>query len=113
MVGPKTTTSTSAARIGIPALFVVGGLCQYVGAAIGVFLFDTLDPAAVAWLRALGAGVVLLLWRRPWRRRENAGRWTRRTVFIALAFGLATVGMNVVFYEAIDRIPLGAAVASP
>lgn len=30
---------------------------------------------------------------------------------IATLFGLATVGMNVMFYEAIDRIPLGAAVA--
>ncbi len=110
-MGQNATTSASAVRVGIPALFVAGGLCQYLGAAVGVFLFDTLDPAAVAWLRALGAGIVLLLWRRPWRRRKQAGRWTRRKVSIAMAFGLATVGMNVVFYEAIDRIPLGAAVA--
>lgn len=98
----------------VPALFVVGGLCQYVGAAIGVFLFDTVDPAAVAWLRAAGAAVVLLAWRRPWARR--GGRtprttWTRTKVMFATGFGMATVGMNVMFYEAIARIPLGAAVA--
>ncbi|MDJ0391734.1 EamA family transporter [Rhodococcus sp. G-MC3] len=95
----------------IPALFVAGGLCQYLGAAIGIFLFDILDPAAVAWLRALGAGMVLLLWRRPWVRRTDSRRWTGRKVMIATLFGLATVGMNVMFYEAIARIPLGAAVA--
>lgn len=95
----------------MPALFVAGGLCQYLGAAIGIFLFDVLDPAAVAWLRALGAAVVLVLWRRPWVRRTGSRPWTGRKVMIATLFGLATVGMNVMFYEAIDRIPLGAAVA--
>lgn len=104
-------SSRAATRLGIPALFVVGGVCQYVGAALGVFLFDTLDPAAVAWLRALGAGVLLLAWRRPWTRGAGTGRWTRRKVMVATLFGLVTVGMNVVFYEAIARIPLGAAVA--
>lgn len=107
----RVATAGVGAQFGIPALFVVGGLCQYVGAAIGVFLFDTLDPAAVAWLRALGAAAVLLAWRRPWRRPLGAGRWTGRKVMIATLFGLATVGMNVMFYEAIARIPLGAAVA--
>ncbi|MGU3433349.1 EamA family transporter [Actinomycetes bacterium M1A6_2h] len=92
----------------IPLVFVVGGLFQYLGAAIGVFLFDTTEPAAVAWLRAAGAAVVLLVWRRPF----GAGRrWTRRTSVIAGGFGVVTVGMNLVFYEAIARIPLGTAVA--
>lgn len=104
-------TTATAPRAVVPALFVAGGLCQYVGAAIGVFLFDTLDPSAVAWLRALGAAVVLLAWRRPWTRRNGAAPWTTRTVMIATLFGLVTVGMNVMFYEAIARIPLGAAVA--
>lgn len=95
----------------VPSLFVAGGLCQYLGAAIGVFLFDTVDPAAVAWLRAAGAAVVLLLWRRPWVSRPGRTPWNTRKVTLATLFGLATVGMNVMFYEAIDRIPLGAAVA--
>lgn len=90
----------------VPLVFVVGALCQYLGAAIGVFLFDTTSPAAVAWLRAAGAAVVLLAWRRPWRT-----RWTVRTVAVAGAFGVVTVGMNLAFYEAIARIPLGTAVA--
>ncbi|MFB1294076.1 DMT family transporter [Mycobacterium sp. pW049] len=90
----------------VPLFFVVGAISQYLGAAIGVFLFDTTNPATVAWLRAAGAAAVLLAWRRPWRR-----RWTTRMVLAATAFGLVTLAMNVAFYEAIARIPLGTAVA--
>jgi len=86
--------------------FIVGAVSQYVGAAIGVFLFETTDPASVAWLRAVAAAVALMLWRRPWRL-----RWTRRGAMTATAFGVVTVGMNVTFFEAIARIPLGTAVA--
>ena len=90
----------------VPLFFVVGAVSQYAGAAVGVFLFETTDPAAVAWLRAAAAAVALLVWRRPWRT-----RWTRRTVIAAGGFGIVTVAMNVAFFEAIARIPLGTAVA--
>jgi inner membrane transporter RhtA len=90
----------------VPLFFVVGAVSQYAGAAVGVFLFETTDPAAVAWLRAAAAAVALLIWRRPWRT-----RWTRRTIIAAGGFGIVTVAMNVAFFEAIARIPLGTAVA--
>ncbi|MEV0060613.1 EamA family transporter [Nocardia sp. NPDC050718] len=90
----------------VPLVFVVGATSQYLGAALGVFLFDTTEPATVAWLRAAAAGLALLAWRRPWRT-----RWTRRGVAVAAGFGVVTVSMNIVFYEAIARIPLGTAVA--
>lgn len=90
----------------VPGVFVVGAVAQYLGAAVGVFLFDTTSPTTVAWLRAAGAAVVLLAWRRPWRM-----RWTRRSVIAATGFGVVTVAMNLAFYEAIARIPLGTAVA--
>ncbi|WP_194816972.1 DMT family transporter [Nocardia sp. XZ_19_385] len=104
----------------VPLIFVVAAVSQYVGAAIGVFLFDTTEPSTVAWLRAAAAAVVLLAWRRPWgmaggeadgagKRRRS--RWTRRGMLIATGFGIVTVLMNVVFYEAIARIPLGTGVA--
>ena len=90
----------------IPLIFVVGALSQYLGAAIGVFLFETTEPSTVAWLRAAAAAVVLVAWRRPWRSRP-----TRRDTRIAAMFGLVTIAMNIAFYEAIARIPLGTAVA--
>jgi inner membrane transporter RhtA len=90
----------------VPLFFVVGAISQYIGAAIGVFLFQTTEPSTVAWLRAAAAGVALLLWRRPWRR-----GLTRHDAFVAVQFGLVTIAMNIAFYEAIARIPLGTAVA--
>jgi inner membrane transporter RhtA len=90
----------------VPAFFIVGAISQYIGAAIGVFLFETTDPASVAWLRAAAAALVLIAWRRPWR-----CSWTGRAVAAAGGFGIVTVGMNVAFFEAIARIPLGTAVA--
>lgn len=93
----------------VPAFFVVGAISQYVGAALGVFLFETTDPTAVAWLRCAAAAVALVLWRRPWRRERV--QWTRRGIGVAAGFGVVTVAMNVAFFEAIARIPLGTAVA--
>lgn len=95
-------------RTGVPApaLFVLGGVSMYVGAALAVGLFDRLSPTAVAVLRLVGAAAVLLVWRRP-RRAAWRGARVRR----AAAFGLATGLMNIAFYEAIGRLPLGTAVA--
>jgi inner membrane transporter RhtA len=85
---------------------VIGGVSMYLGAAAAVWLFDELDPAAVAWLRQLGAAVVLLAWRRPGR-----ASWHGKAFWLAVVFGLVTAGMNIAFYEAIARLPLGTAVA--
>ena len=90
----------------MPLIFVAGAVSQYLGAAIGVGMFDTTEPSTVAWLRAAAAGAALLLWRRPWRTGMS-----RRDVVVAIQFGLVTIAMNVAFYEAIARIPLGTAVA--
>jgi inner membrane transporter RhtA len=89
-----------------PILFVLSGISMYLGAAIAVRLFGVASPAGVAWLRCLGAAVVLLAWRRPGRQ-----AWRGRALLLAGTFGLVTAGMNVLFYEAIARLPLGTAVA--
>lgn len=94
------------ARVPAPLLFVVSGLTLYVGAAVAVGLFDSLGAPAVGWWRILLSAVVLLAWRRPWRR-----RWTGRELAWAAAFGIALSAMNVVFYVGIDHLPLGVAVA--
>lgn len=79
---------------------------MYLGAALAVALFDRLSPAVVAVLRLIGAAVVLLAWRRP----RRAG-WSGTRLARAAAFGFATAWMNIAFYEAIARLPLGTAVA--
>jgi inner membrane transporter RhtA len=99
-------TTSVGSRVPAPLLFVAGGVSMYVGAALAVGLFDLLPPSAVALLRLVGAGVVLISWRRPGR-----DAWRGRRLGRAVAFGLATALMNVAFYEAIAGLPLGTAVA--
>jgi inner membrane transporter RhtA len=93
-------------RIPAPVVFVVGAVSMYVGAAVAVGLFDHLSPSVVAVLRVVGASIVLLVWRRP-----GAAAWRRPALGRSAAYGLATAGMNIAFYEAIARLPLGTAVA--
>jgi inner membrane transporter RhtA len=94
------------ARVPAATVFVAGAGAMYVGASLAVGLFQVVSPAAVAWLRLVGAAAVLLVWRRPTR-----AAWQGRRLCLAGAFGLVTAVMNIAFYEAIARLPLGTAVA--
>ena len=89
-----------------PALFISAALFQYVGAAIAISLFGVLDPGAVVWWRIIIGGVGMVLLWRPWW-----VRWTPRSLGASVLFGLALAGTNLLFYEAIARIPLGATVS--
>jgi inner membrane transporter RhtA len=91
----------------VPApLYVLGGITStQVGAAIARTLFDDLGPAGTVLMRTVFAALVLMLLWRP----RIAGR-PRGDLLLAVAFGLALAAMNLSFYEAIDRIPLGIAV---
>ncbi len=93
-------------RVPAPALFVVSGLTLYLGAAVAVGLFERLGAPTVSWWRIVLAAVVLLAWRRPWRR-----TWTRRDLAWAALFGVVLAAMNIAFYIGIDHLPLGVAVA--
>ncbi len=84
------------------ALFLVSAISQYIGAAIAVSIFDEVAPQTVAWLRVIGAAVVLVLVSRPWRM-----HWTREQLVGVAVFGIATALMNVFFYLGLDRIDLG------
>ncbi len=88
------------------ALFAVGAVSQYLGAATAFELFDELGPSTVALLRVAGAGAMLVLLRRSWRR-----RWSRIELAWTAAFGAALASMNLFFYLAIERVPLGNSVA--
>jgi inner membrane transporter RhtA len=89
------------------ALFVISAIAQYVGATIAITLFDQVDPASVAWFRVIGAAIALLAVSGRSLRRG----FTRRDLAAAAVFGIATALMNLLFYLAIDRLPLGKGVA--
>lgn len=89
-----------------PALLVVGAATsQEVGAAFAVGLFAALGAGGATFARFSVAGVVLCIAVRPRVRGLPRRAWVAAT---ALAVSLAT--MNLCFYEAISRIPLGIAV---
>jgi inner membrane transporter RhtA len=76
-----------------------------IGAAIATTLFDELGPAGTVLLRTGFAALALLvLWRPHIRGQSSTALWD------AALFGLALAGMNLSFYAALDRIPLGIAV---
>ena len=85
---------------------MVGAVSQYLGAAMAAALFDELAPSGVALLRVLGAGAMIVLLRRSWRRSYELAVLGR-----AAAFGLSLAAMNLCFYLAMDKLPLGNAVA--
>jgi inner membrane transporter RhtA len=85
---------------------VVGAIASVqFGSAIAATLFSRIGPGGAVMLRLLTATAVLLILWRP----RIAGR-SARELILAATFGLVLAGMNLSFYEALDRIPLGIAV---
>jgi len=89
-----------------PGLLLVSIVSIQLGAAVAVQLFETLGPAGTTFLRIALAAVLLLA---VTRRRISPD--ARRHVGQLLVFGCAIGAMNLCFYGAIARIPLGLAVA--
>ena len=87
-------------------VLVVGaiGSIQF-GSALATKLFGAVGPAGAVLLRLAFAAVVLVaIWRPRVRSRS------RRELILVGAFGLILAAMNLTFYEALRRIPLGIAV---
>jgi inner membrane transporter RhtA len=83
------------------AYFVGSAVFHYLGPAFAVLLFSRVSVLGVAWLRIASAAVVFAAVRRPWR------AFSRPVV----ALGVVLAVMNVCFYAAIDRLPLGTVAA--
>lgn len=99
-----TTPRTPGVLARTPSSVLVLGAIASVqfGAAVATTLFDRTGPGGAVLLRLVTATIVLLvLWRPALRTR------TRRDLLLAALFGLVLAAMNVTFYEAIARIPLG------
>src|SRR6202035_3053018 len=98
---------TVARRPAVPApLYALGAIASVqVGATVARQLFAVLGPTATVFLRvAFGAGILLAI-TRPRRPRFDGRQW--RAIIL---FGLIIAAMNLCFYQAIARIPLGVAV---
>jgi inner membrane transporter RhtA len=91
---------------GVAPLLVIGAvLSVQLGAAAATTLFDEIGPTGTVFYRLLFAALVLIaVWRPDPRGAE------RSALGLAACFGITLAGMNLCFYEALDRIPLGIAV---
>ncbi|MBD3689498.1 EamA family transporter [Nanchangia anserum] len=102
-----TRLSRLADAVPAPGVYVASGISQYTGSAIGVAVLLAAMPGyAAAWWRVAIGAAVICAWRRPWRR-----GFTRSQVVTSALFGLSITLMNMTFYEAIARIPMGTAVS--
>jgi inner membrane transporter RhtA len=89
----------------VAAAMVVGSIVSVQsGAALATTLFDAVGPAGAVFLRSGFATLALVALARG--RLRPPGEHLRD---VAL-FGVALAGMNLCFYEALDRLPLGVAV---
>ncbi|WP_410371973.1 EamA family transporter [Agreia pratensis] len=91
--------------VGAAGLVVVGLACQEVGAAFAVLLFPSVGALGMVALRLTFSALILLAIARPSVRGRSRGDW-----MTVVLFGVALAVMNGLFYEALARIPLGAAV---
>ncbi len=103
-----TTTSRSDGPLTrAPAFALVGvAICSVqFGSAMAAKLFSQVGSNGVGMLRLLSAAIVLVILWRP----RIAGRG-RDELAVGASLGIVLAGMNLSFYAALDRIPLGIAV---
>jgi inner membrane transporter RhtA len=93
-------------RVPSPGLVIGAIASMQFGAALAATLFSQLGPGGTVFLRLGFACLVLLAVSRPRLRGHS-----RRELLLVGVFGLVLGAMNLSFYEALDRIPLGIAVA--
>ncbi|WP_354700781.1 Threonine/homoserine exporter RhtA [Paraconexibacter sp. AEG42_29] len=93
------------ARVPAWLMVLAAAISIQFGAAIAATLFDDIGPAGVSLLRlGFAAPILLLVWR------PRVKDYARGDLQLAAAFGLVLGLMNLFFYLALDRIPLGIAV---
>ena len=85
-------------------MVLLGIVSVQVGAAIAKQLFAVTGPAGAVALRLVFASVIMVAVWRP------SVRVSRRELLVILGYGAALAFMNICFYQAIARIPLGVTV---
>ncbi|MDI3402636.1 EamA family transporter [Streptomyces cavernicola] len=105
--GTATGPEPSAGRgrlVGV-GLVVAGALSTQFGSAVAALLFPRAGALGIVTLRLVLSAVLLLAVCRPRLRGHTRSDWA-----VVCGFGLALGGMNTLFYQSIERIPLGPAV---
>ncbi|CAM3949499.1 EamA family transporter [Bordetella tumulicola] len=103
----STPTAQSPAISFYPVLLlIVAMLSLQGGAALAKTLFPAVGAQGTAALRLFLSALLLLVYFRPWRVRMTASGWR-----LVAAYGVSLGTMNLLFYMALNTIPLGIAVA--
>ncbi|TDC21508.1 EamA family transporter, partial [Micromonospora sp. 15K316] len=92
-------------NVGAVGLVLGGALSVQFGSAVASTLFPRTGVAGAVTLRLAISAVLLLAVCRPRLRGHDRADW-----LLAGTFGLTLAAMNSIFYQAIERIPLGPAV---
>jgi inner membrane transporter RhtA len=100
----RSTVAPVALAVGMLLISMVSYQC---GASLAKHLFPQVGAQGATAYRLGLSALILLLWRRPWRRSGSSQRDWRAL----WGYGLAMGAMNLVFYMSLRTIPLGIAVA--
>jgi inner membrane transporter RhtA len=103
---PAAPGSRALAAVPPPGLLLVSIVSIQVGAAVAIGLFETLGPVTTTFLRIAFSAVLLLA-----VSARHVGPGARRHAGLVILLGCVIGAMNLCFYGAIARIPLGIAVA--
>jgi inner membrane transporter RhtA len=113
LTASRALARTATSRLTVPghsravavSLVIGSAFSVQFGAAVATLLFPRVGPLGAVTLRLVIASLILVVVCRPSVRGYGRSDWAT-----ILAFGVALATMNLLFYQAIDRIPLGAAV---
>ena len=100
---PGAATASRLDRLPPQSFFLVSAVFHYLGPSLAVLLFTRVGVLGMTWLRIVTAAAVFAVWRRPWR---MALRLDHRRRCVLAAFGGVLAAMNMLFYLAVDRLPL-------
>ncbi|MEU9333955.1 EamA family transporter [Streptomyces sp. NPDC048290] len=103
--GPTGAGPRRRGGLGPVGLVLAGGLSVQFGGALAVTLMPRAGALGIVTLRLAVAAIVLLIVCRPRLRGHSRTDWGT-----VLVFGITMGAMNGLFYQAVDRIPLGPAV---
>lgn len=100
---PMAKAASTHARTRGAALLALGSIVSVqCGSALATGLFDTIGPAGAVFLRATFGALALLLLARG--AVLGMREWPHRDVVL---LGVAVAAVNLFFYAALDRLPLG------